>query len=177
MKQARITIAQKQRGVALLVCLMLLIIISIMGISAMRISMSQSVIASSSLASEMAFQAAETAISRAIQQGELDLDTRTVLPTSFGAPVTRCISSGATTTTACSTGTYADDKGVTESQVVISMPNPDDPVIGARNLEAQVSFGAVPGAVIESFVFAATGRVDALDIQVENVQETIFPHL
>ncbi|MBP7178949.1 MAG: hypothetical protein KBD35_08460 [Moraxellaceae bacterium] len=177
MKQARITIAQKQRGVALLVCLMLLIIISIMGISAMRISMSQSVIASSSLASEMAFQSAETAISRAIQQGEFDLDTRTVLPTSFGAPVTRCISSGATTTTACGAGTYADDKGVTESQVVISMPDPDDPAIGARNLEAQVSFGSVPGAVIESFVFAATGRVDALDIQVTNVQETIFPHL
>ena len=175
MKQARITIAQKQRGVALLVCLMLLIIISIMGISAMRISMSQSVIASSSLASEMAFQSAETAISRAIQQGEFDLDTRTVLPTSFGAPVTRCISSGVTTTTACGAGTY--DKGVTESQVVISMPDPDDPAIGARNLEAQVSFGSVPGAVIESFVFAATGRVDALDIQVTNVQETIFPHL
>ena len=40
-----------------------------------------------------------------------------------------------------------------------------------------MSFGSVPGAVIESFVFAATGRVDALDIQVTNVQETIFPHL
>lgn len=177
MKRFRITIAKKQKGVALMVCLMLLIIISILGISAMRISMSQSVIASSSLASEMAFQSAETAISRAIQQGELDLDTRLVLPTSFGAPVTRCISHGTTATTECAGDTFADDKGVTESQVVISMPNPDDPDVGARNLEAQVSFGSVPGAVVESFVFAATGRVDALDIQVENVQETIFPHL
>lgn len=177
MKRFQITQAKQQRGVALLVCLMLLIIISILGISAMRISMSQSVIASGSLASEMAFQAAETAISRAIFQGEVDLDTRVVLPTSFGAPVTRCISQGATETTACSGSIFADDKGVTESRVVISMPDPDDPVVGARNLEAQVSFGSVPGAVIESFEFAATGRVDALDIQVENVQETIFPHL
>jgi Tfp pilus assembly protein PilX len=86
MKRFQVTKAKQQRGVALLVCLMLLIIISILGISAMRISMSQSVIASGSLASEMAFQAAETAISRAIFQGEVDLDTRVVLPTSFGAP-------------------------------------------------------------------------------------------
>jgi Tfp pilus assembly protein PilX len=177
MKRFRIAVSNKQKGVALLVCLMLLIIISILGITAMRISMSQSMIASSSLASEMAFQSAETAISRAIQQGELDLETRVVLPTSFGAPVTRCISKGSAITTACGGGTYADDKGVTESQVVISIPDPDDPAVGERNLEAQVSFGSVPGAVIESFVFAATGTVDAVDIQVENVQETIFPHL
>ena len=113
MKRFRIAVSNKQKGVALLVCLMLLIIISILGITAMRISMSQSMIASSSLASEMAFQSAETAISRAIQQGELDLETRVVLPTSFGAPVTRCISKGSAITTACGGGTYADDKGVT----------------------------------------------------------------
>jgi hypothetical protein len=159
MKRFRIAVSNKQRGVALLVCLMLLIIISILGITAMRISMSQSVIASGSLASEMAFQAAETAISRAIfQQGEVDLDTRVVLPTSFGAPVTRCISKGQPSQGVFGGGIFADDKGVTESQVVISMPDPDDPAVGARNLEAQVSFGSVPGAVIESFEFAATGR-------------------
>lgn len=173
----------RQSGAALVITLMILLVLSVIGISAMRITMSQNMIASGSLASEMAFQAAETAISQVIREGEADgqLNTRDVLPAAGTAAITRCVqeAAGVVTTTAgaCGAATFSDSRGVSQAEVVISTPDPDDPVIAARNLRAQVQFGAVPGAVVESFVIESTGQVPALSIRTTNVQETIYPHL
>lgn len=174
---------QYQSGAALVVTLMILLVLSVIGISAMRITMSQNMIAAGSLASEMAFQAAETAITQVIREGEApgQLTTRDVLPVAGAAAITRCIqeAAGVVTSTAgaCGAATFSDSRGVSQAEVVISTPDPDDPVIAARNLRAQVQFGAIPGAVFESFVIQSTGQVPALSIRTTNVQETIYPHL
>ena len=55
--------ASTQRGVALIIALMILVIISIIGIAAMRTSLFNTKIATSAQASTMSFEGAETAIS------------------------------------------------------------------------------------------------------------------
>ncbi|MDP2228157.1 MAG: PilX N-terminal domain-containing pilus assembly protein [Moraxellaceae bacterium] len=173
----------RQQGVALFVCLMILLVLSVLGISAMRMSMSQSTIASSSLASGMAFQAAETAISRAIADAGADgeLDLRAVLPDSLAAPNTRCLSAGDMATTACAAETYSDSKGVSKAAVVVSLVNPDDETAEVKQarLRYAVANVGVVGAqpITEAFVFTATGSIDALGIRTTNVQETMYPHL
>ncbi|MFN3587123.1 MAG: PilX N-terminal domain-containing pilus assembly protein [Moraxellaceae bacterium] len=175
--------ARRQQGAALVITLMILLVLSVIGISAMRITMSQNMIASGSLAAEMAFQAAETGISQVITEGEAagQLTTRDVLPLPGAGAITRCVREAAgqvaTQAGACGTGAFSDSRGVSQAQVVISTPDPDNPVVAARNLRAQVQFGAVPGAVIESFVIQSTGQVPALSIRTVNTQETIYPHL
>lgn len=145
--------------------------------------MSQSTIASSSLASGMAFQSAETAISRAIADasasGELDL--RAVLPDSSTAPNTRCLSAGDMATTACDAEAFSDSKGVSKATVVVSLLNPEAETAAvkqARMRYAVANVGIVGAQPItESFVFTATGSVEALGIRTTNVQETMYPHL
>lgn len=173
------TSMKKQSGVALFVCLMILLIISMLAISALRMSMSQTQVATSSLAADIVFQAAETAINKTVIEGEADLNDRVILPVSYDAPITRCISAASTTTTAgaCGSSVYADSKAVTKATVVISVANPDDPAVAKRNLQAMVAFGAVPGVSIEQFKLESTTAIDAVDISTTHVQEVLFPHL
>ncbi len=157
---------KKQRGVALMVCLMILLILSVMGIAAMRIMYGQSMIAMGSQASEIAFQAVETGINRAISQAEGDLVTRVILPVLPGPENKR------------TTTFQADDKGISSISVSVSMPDvAGDPAASQRGMEAIVAFGSVPGVVIEQLRFESTGDVGAVDVQATHVQDTIFPHL
>lgn len=152
---------KKQTGVALFVCLMILLVLSLLGISAMRMMVGQNMISTSSQGADIAFDASETGINRAI----IDANAKTLaLPVSSDAPVTKAYP--------------ADTKGITATTVVVSRPDlTGDPVAGARALAAMVTFGAVPGVSIEQFRFTSNSTVEALNIQTTHVQDTIYPHL
>jgi Tfp pilus assembly protein PilX len=185
---------RKQRGVALFVCLMILLILSLLGISALRMTMSQGMMAAGSLASNIATQAASSGINQAITDGENDLSSRNVLPTVAGQSVTRCLVAGQTTpgltpegltivtlSGACkdqTVGKSSDDRGVATTEVTIVKPDyTNDPASAAQFLAKTVQMGTVPGARPEAFVITATGSVAAVQVSATQVQEVFFPHL
>lgn len=157
---------QKQAGVALFVCLMILLVLSLLGVSAMRMVTSQNMISTSSQGADIAFDAAETGINRAIVESIPD----GVTPATVNLPV----SPGDAVTV-----TYPkDNRNIASINVTISMPDPtSNPTLGKNALAAIVAFGAVPGVVVEQFRYESKSTVDALDISTTHVQDTIYPHL
>lgn len=137
-----------QQGVILLVSLVILVILSILAISSMRITMSQGIMASSSLASDFAFNSSLDARTQTL----LDLKTFATLPlngngveTSIipasGQTVVLCITQGATRSTliqvvntgsaisACSS--YTTRPSITvQSQITRSAFSLDDQIAG-----------------------------------------------
>lgn len=157
---------KKQLGVALAVCLMILLILSVMGIAAMRMMYGQGMTAMGSQAAEISFQAAETGLNQAIVRAEGDLVSRTILPDLPGPENKK------------TTTFTADDKGISTITVSVSMPDlAGDPAASLRGMAAIAAFGSVPGAIVEQLRFESTGSVGAVDVQSTHVQDTIFPHL
>lgn len=152
---------KKQTGVALFVCLMILLILSLLGISALRMVTSQNLISSSSQGADIAFDGAETGINQAI----IGAAAKTIaLPTAPGI------------TTAVNFP--KDNRNIATIDVNISMPDPTANItLGKRTLAAMVEFGTVPGVTVENFRFESTSTIDALDIKTTHVQDTIYPHL
>lgn len=173
-----------QAGVALFACLMILLILSLLGISAMRMMASQGQIAASSQGAEISYSAGVSAINAAINVGESDLDARVVLPRVGETPRELCLAGGSGATNlmeACTASTaVADARGVSKAKVKVSTIDTDEDTPGkaqARLTERVSRFGSMPGAVIEYFTFTTEAQVEALDISVTQAQETFFPHL
>lgn len=169
----------RERGVALLICMLILLIISVMGISALRLSMSQTQIAASTIASNMGFHAAETGINKVI--ADVATTGRGILPTTTTTPVFRCVAAGQVATTASSDGTCAtmDSKGIASASVRIELmdaADDGDPDADKAALAQRVDAGGGPGLVLKKFRLTSTGRVDAMDIQTVNIQEAILPY-
>ncbi len=152
---------KKQAGIALFVCLMILLVLSLLGISAMRMMTSQNMISSSSQGSDIAFDAAETSINKTILDAQTALTSAgTLPPVSIGVTKTYTVN--------------ADSKGVTKSEVSVSIP--DDMGDKARRamLEKITDAGSFPGKIeAKAYRFSATSGVDALDISTTHVQDTI----
>jgi Tfp pilus assembly protein PilX len=156
---------KKQAGIALFVCLMILLVLSLLGISAMRMMTSQNLISASSQGADIAFDAAETGINRAIYDAQV-ADAQLA---GIGSSVTK---------------TYAaDNKGIATISVVISEP---DEEISDDARRALVEMKADSGAFGQNSKagdqiglphlvrFASTSRVDALDIGTTHVQDTML---
>lgn len=168
----------RERGVALLICMLILLIISVMGISALRLSMSQTQIAASTIASNLGFHAAETGINKVI--ADVALNGRGFLPTSATA-VFRCVADDQVSTSASSDGSCPtmDSKGIASASVrieLIDAADEGDPDAEKAALGERVDAGGGPGFVMKKFRLTSTGRVDAMDIQTVNVQEAILPY-
>jgi len=168
----------RERGVALLICMMILLIISVMGISALRLSMSQTQIAASTIAANMGFHAAETGINKVI--ADVATSGRGFLPTTT-TPVFRCVAAGQVATSASTDGSCAamDSKGIASASVRIELldaADEGDPAAEKAALGERVDAGGGPGLVMKKFRLTSTGRVDAMDIQTVNVQEAILPY-
>lgn len=152
---------KKQTGVALFVCLMILLILSLLGISALRMVTSQNLISSSSQGADIAFDAAETGINQAIVGATAKTITLPAAP-------------GITT----AVNFPKDNRNIATIDVNITMPDPTANItLGKRALAAMVEFGTVPGVMVEQFRFESTSTIDALDIKTTHVQDTIYPHL
>ncbi len=154
---------KKQAGIALFVCLMILLILSLLGISAMRMMTSQNLISSSSQGADIAFDAAETAINEAISSAQLAASDNGALP---------AVSPGVTKEYVMN----ADKKGITTSKIVVSALD-DEMTDAARAamLSAITDSGAFPGSIdAKGFRFSARSEVGALGIATTHVQDTII---
>lgn len=171
-------------GVALFTCLMILLVLSLLGITAMRMMSGQAQMAAGSLGSELSYSTGVSAINAAIQVAEGDVD-RTLLPNPGDAPRVVCLSGKNATVTLvdCSDAdAQADKRGVARAQVTISTINTDnDPadVAAARLAERINRFGSTLNNTVqpEYFTFTSVGGVDALGIEVTQSQETYLPIL
>lgn len=169
-----------QLGVALFASLMILLVLSVLGIAAMRMMSSQAQVASGSLGAEISYSVGSTAINMAINNGEQDLDTRTILPRVGEAPKVRCLHQSGTQMMSCHSNRVADTRGVSKGRVTVSTIDTDTDTAAqaqARLAERVRRFGSMPGAVVEYFTFESDGEVQALEVSTTQVQETFFPHL
>lgn len=177
-------VRQRQAGVALFACLMILLILSLLGITAMRMMASQGEIAAGSQGASISYSTGVSAINAAINVGEGDLDSRVVLPRVGEAPRERCLAGGSGAYQLmedCSAAwAVADARGVSKAKVRVATidTDADTPAQAEARLTERVRrFGSMPGAVVEYFTFTTEAQVEALDISVTQAQETFFPHL
>ncbi|MDQ8035829.1 MAG: PilX N-terminal domain-containing pilus assembly protein [Pedobacter sp.] len=152
---------KNQSGIALFVCLVILLLLSLLGISAMRMMTSQNMIAASSQGADIVFDAAETGINKAIVDAQAAAKANGVKYTAM-SPV-------------ASAPYPSDDKGITTVSVDISVPVDASPAARQRILEARAEAGAFgTDSVTPTFVrFTSTATVDALDIKVSHTQDTL----
>lgn len=157
----------RQDGSALFVCLMILIILSLLGISALRMTLGQSLIAMNSHAEKLSFEGAEMGLSQVIARAEdpAELSSREILPDDFGETIT--------------VANVQDSRGVVVASVAVTkvdISSRQD--LAAMNLLMMArTQGMGFDVVSESFQFTSTGQVDAVGAQSVNVQETLYTYL
>lgn len=131
--------AHHQRGAALLVALMILVMVSLLGISAMRTSMFNAKISTSVQASSIAFQAAESAISAALDEAASDpagQEAGSIIQDGISNIYTsnyvmyRCITPNSIAKTNCSSNDRLDVRGVVQSRSKTVMSGDPEPVLG-----------------------------------------------
>lgn len=98
------TRASSQRGAVLLVSLLILLMVSVLGISAMRSSIFANKVATGIQADAMTFEAAETAI--AVAYGGMLADTSLQTVFAPGHTTTNCITSSGSSTGGCGNTTF-----------------------------------------------------------------------
>ncbi len=174
-----------EAGVALFTCLMILLVLSLLGVTAMRMMAGQSQMAAGSLGAEISYSASASAINAVIRVGEGDFDTRMVLPRVGEDPRVICLdgSAGASQVVVdCSTAPApgADARGVAQTRVTVIPMDPDDNTKSEERLKERVErLGSSINDIIKSeyFTFVAEGQVDALGISMTQVQEAYLPYL
>lgn len=167
--------AKRQRGAALAVALMILVITSIIGVTAMRTSIMSTKITVSAQASAMSFNAAETAINAVFEEGaSAGAPIFTELMQRYGigdpSPEPRCVS--ATTIYIdglCPDGTFMDGRGLVqaESQTVLAG------IGGMSGRIGQVSTSGNAGNISVSYNFLSLGHgsVPVVNTEHFNFQE------
>ena len=102
---------KRQRGVALLIALFVLVIVSVMGITAMKTSMFSAKIATGTQIDAMAFEGAESAVSATFR--ELENDDDVIQSLLLGGMIERCITmSDETVEGACGDGQTLGSRGL-----------------------------------------------------------------
>jgi len=109
---------ESQRGAALLVSLIILVMVSLMGISALRSSIFSGRVATGIQADAMTFEAAETALG--VTYGALSsLDSQTLYTALATGPVEYCVTKSAPDASgACGANTFFDERGLLQARSV-----------------------------------------------------------
>ncbi|KXJ49103.1 MAG: hypothetical protein AXW13_07775 [Alcanivorax sp. Nap_24] len=109
------SIYKSERGAALLIALFVLVIVSVMGITAMKTSMFSAKIATGTQIDAMAFEGAESAVSATFR--ELENDDDVIQSLLLGGMIQRCITmSDETVQGACGDGQTLDSRGLIVSE-------------------------------------------------------------
>lgn len=179
--------AKRQRGAALIVALMILVIVSLLGISAMRASMFNAKISTSVQAASLAFQGAESAVSAAIE--EASSDPAGSNPDSLindgienfyvaGYTMYRCVTASAITAVDCSSSDRIDTRGVVQSRSKTVMSGTPRPIPG-RSAGVQGSPGAGTQQSFLTFYTLGIGTVPDVSAGAYHIQQfsTIGPSL
>lgn len=166
---------QSQRGAALIVALLILVIISIIGVAAMRTSIFNSKIATSAQAGTMSFQAAESALAGVLNEAET-VSTSTpghvigsaITSLGLGSNVVqnRCVTAADTQKSGtCAAADYMDSRDLVKSSSRTVVKGKTRAKLGE-----QVSLGGTRFAYYD-FVTVAEGGVEVMNIKNFNVQE------
>ena len=182
------TVKASQQGVALVVALLILVMISIIGVAAMRTSIFNAKISTSAQGSTMAFQAAESALAALfIEASEYNADEAddnnaifvALRQLDFGtlAPIDRCVTTGNLFKPgACEDADSFDERGLMQaSSRLVIKPGTVPCGIGGGGEGSQVSTsgegaGSVRGLDYQ-FVAVGHGRMEPLNIDNFTVQE------
>lgn len=170
---------QRQKGAALIIALLILIVISILGISAMRMSLFNARIATGAQASTMAFQASESAL-QAVYEEALDADEggqnnvilralRKRFVDNVFEVQERCV----TTTTpyklgSCGSGDWMDSRELVTASSKTVVKDKIRTIYG-NAITMTGSQGTI--VVWYDFVTAANGEMAGLGVESHNVQE------
>lgn len=175
-----------QRGVALVVALLILVMISIIGVAAMRTSIFNAKISTSAQGSTMAFQAAESALAALfIEASEYSsagaADTNVIFlalqQLDFGtlAPIDRCVTTGDLFKVgACQPADRFDERGLMQASSRLVIKPGAVPCEGSGGEGTQVSTSAEGSSVRDldyQFVAVGHGRMEPLNIDNFTVQE------
>jgi type IV pilus assembly protein PilX len=178
----------RQRGVALLIALLILVVISIIGVAAMRTSIFNTKISTSAQGATMAFQAAESALATLfIEASEFEgseeaIDNVIYLALrqlDFGAiaPIDRCVTKdNLFKAGACGANDQFDERGLLQaSSRLVIKPKAVPCGLGLGGVGDQVSSSGEGGGMVRGldyeFVAVAHGRLEALNIDSFTVQE------
>ncbi|UWN49203.1 hypothetical protein ASALC70_01402 [Alcanivorax sp. ALC70] len=116
MKQTAPTIsARAQRGAALLIALLILVIVSLMGVTAMKTSMFSAKISTGTQVDAMAFEGAESAVAEAYSY-LYGLSSVDLQPFLFGQVAYRCLDGSSVLTTICDGNEYMDSRELVRAQ-------------------------------------------------------------
>lgn len=177
-----------QRGVALIVALLILVMISIIGIAAMRTSIFNAKISTSAQGSTMAFQAAESALAALFIEaseynGDEADDTNVIFlalrQLDFGtlAPIDRCVTSADLFKVgACQAADRFDERGLMQaSSRLVIKPGTIPCGIGGGGEGSQVSTSGEGSGMVRGldyqFVAVGHGRLEPLNLDSFTVQE------
>ncbi len=179
---------RKQSGVALLVALVILLIVSLIGVTAMRSSILNQTIATNARASTMSFQAAEAALAALFTEasdedaaGESVTNIFEIMGNQLShgvmEEVERCVvadDAQLVKAGACSDGDRYDGAGFLQASYRLAV-NPTPQIIGGEGGEggSQISRSGEGGALYGSYQFTGVGHGAMPDMDLENfnVQE------
>ena len=174
-----------QQGAAMLVALMILIVVTIIGVAAMRSSVFNSKIATGARASTMAFQASESALAALFTEAadQNDANPDNALNVAIGQlslgvfeSVERCITvSDMSKPGACTASDRYDSAGLMQASYRLAVnPNPRvAPPSRDMNDGGQISRAGEGTTIFGDYQFVGVGhgRLDMLDVDQFNIQE------
>lgn len=179
---------KSQKGVALVVALLILVMISIIGVAAMRTSIFNAKISTSAQGSTMTFQAAESALAALFIEaskynGDEADDTNIIFlalrQLDFGtlAPIDRCVTAGDLFKVgACQAGDRFDERGLMQaSSRLVIKPGTVPCGVGGGGEGSQVSTSGEGSGMVRGldyqFVAVAHGWLEPLNLDSFTVQE------
>lgn len=176
-----VSMKTSQQGAALLVSLMILLIISLIGVTAMKTSMFNTKIATSAQAVSMAFQGAESGLEQAVEEakGALNPDSASLLKLAFQnyeqgvtTPVPRCVTSGGVKLALCQGTDFFDGRSLVKSYTKTLLTGWAE----LDSVSSQVSQGSAGAAQLVRYEFMSggVGTVPLLNVQQVNVQEYVI---
>lgn len=163
-----------QRGVALFIALMILVIISILGISAMRSSVTSARIATGIQVNTMSFQGAQTAIQAVINEmvgstagktGNVLTDMITARSMGVVQVMERCVTASNTSVAAaCSSSQFVDSRSLVQAGSQSLLEKNMKPAPGwALSGPGSYAYNAI--------LVAGSGTVPSMGMETTNVQE------
>lgn len=179
---------ERQQGMALVIALVILVMISILGIAAMRTSLFNAKIATSAQGSAMSFQAAESALAALFDEAsQYQSDGSTsanIIHVALGqlssgalTPIDRCLTtSDLFKAGACTTADVYDERGLLQASSRLAVRDDVKPCsVSAGGSGSQISTSGGGSGSIRGldyrFVSYGKGSMDALDIETYSVQE------
>ncbi|WP_194864309.1 PilX N-terminal domain-containing pilus assembly protein [Alloalcanivorax profundimaris] len=160
MRLAAPTLARTERGAALLIALLILVIVSLMGITAMKTSMFSAKISTGTQVDAMAFEGAESAVSEAYAY-LYGLSSAKLQPFLNGQAAYRCLEGSAVKKTRCTGNERLDSRGLVQTQSRIRQKGMQ-PVSGG-----QVSMSG-GGSMIVDYTFEIMGDSEVEEFEIDN---------